>query len=156
MPVSVADMAPVLSTLDARQVEVLVRRVLKLSPERRADLRVADRIRMGLYEWLLHLGFINADQAGRIVDVLSGHVDLLAVRLEKEDRAEGIPTCVVTVADKRFVTCTGMPAWYDVDFDEVVTDLPEVVVTAIICNTTALHFRMERWRNRRGTDADRR
>ncbi len=153
MTATLAEMAKILPTLDKTQFSVLVRSILGIKDGRDVELR--ERLKMGLYEFLMALGFVTDVQARSILAKIDPIATIYARLFQEAEHSKMLPTFTVVIADKRFACWPDRDTWLDLTFDEDVETLAEPAVMLINCNVTALHLRMQGWLNqlRSSTDA---
>jgi hypothetical protein len=152
--VTLDDLAAVLPTMERRDVAVLAHSVLGLkTPAQRADVSLFDRLRAGLWEFMKAVGFVTDDQARRVLARVSPVLSTLA-RDYYSESGTVLPNARVVFAEQRWVAVTGLDDWYDMQFDETVTALPEPAVLLVTCDVTAMHLRQEAWLAKLGRGKD--
>lgn len=144
-PVKPRDLQRTMPTVTAEEFTIFCRRTLRRSAGD-AALSLPDQLRLLVWEWIRHLGFVTD---GQTADLLrSERIDTLA-RWIASHWAQGhgqfdrraLITFQLTLADHRYARWTGEPDWHDFVYGEPVAVLPAPPVTLILCDLTALYCR---------------
>ena len=138
-----------LPTLDKPQLAVLLRSVLGLrTPEQLGDIGTVDRLKAGLWEFMLVVGFVTDAQARQILTrVEPAFRDVSPVY---ESGIKSLPAFHVTFAEQRWVAHPNAANWYDMVYDEEAAELPEPPVLFVTCDVTAMYLRQQRVLGRLG------
>ena len=132
-----------LSSLDKPQINMLVRNVFQLTSEEEKSLPLFRQLQMALYDWLTHLGVFSDAQQHSVLSGVSENIEKFSRELGASLLENALkPTFTVTVCDCRYVSCSGRLGVIDVSECEELETLPEHAVTHIICDLTALYFRL--------------
>lgn len=136
--VSLRDMQRIMPILDEAEFAVLARGVLGVRTREQAEsLPVAVQLRMLLWEWLVHLGFVTDGQRREIVRL----PDLAHAACGLEGGPHDLPVRNLIVADHRYLGWSWCALWYDFVYGEELASLPEPAVTLIVCDLNALYLR---------------
>jgi hypothetical protein len=135
-----ADQVPIIApTLTQRQTEYLLASVLGLkTPEQLRDISDANRIKIGIWEQMLALGFVSDAQAGNILNRVAPA--LLEVFSPDADRITACMPFVLDFVGQRYVTWQTYGNWYDFIQDQDVEVVPVPIITHIVCDVRALNL----------------
>lgn len=120
------------------------RTFLQLNVEDDEPLELLPRIQLGLFDWVSHLGLPDT-WPWDLVQAIKKPLEIFAEDMAKidENDADGYPMFQILLADHRFLGCTALDAWYDMEEAEPLEELPRPAVTHIHCDLTALYFRLQ-------------
>jgi len=135
----------VLPTLREDSFDFLVRGVLGICTPQHAgaaaDLALADRLKMGLFEWVSHLGVLSEGQARYLLKEMTAGLAALAELLHDGQR----PVFRLSIVEQQYALWPGLDEWLDLRYEERLKVLPVYPVTTYTCDVTALYLRMEAW-----------
>lgn len=144
--VSLRALVRVLVTLKPTRLAYLVRGLLKLPPAQNDDLWLSTQLKLALADWLTHLGCISDQQQVQILTHFGTQLDEMAGDFRRVMRVGGQraewPIFTLTIGDSRYVHTSRSVSWFDLQTEEEPTNLPEPCVTSIVCNVTALYWKL--------------
>lgn len=137
-----------LPLLNEAEFARLVRGVMGIRTVQRANaLTILDQVQLGLWEWLVHLGFVSDAQRQLLHEMTKPAFEEYA-RLVGECFVDGklnktsMPVFALQIADQRFAGWTGHGYWVDLDFREESEELEAPPVTRIVCDLSAMYCRL--------------
>src|SRR5262245_19211307 len=138
---TLAELNRALPLLPARRLGYLAPRVLGLAGEP-ADVPRPAVLKLALFEWLTHLGWLGEGEQERLVGHFAARLDAAARDLT--DRAAAL-TWTLLITEYRYATArldTAEVECFDDIFDDCpVTRLPVPAVTFVGVDLTALYWR---------------
>lgn len=152
-PVTLGRVRRVLVTLDARQFAALHRVVLRVPADQGEDLPPGVVLAMGVYEWLLHLGFLSDAEARAVVTAALPNLEGVAAHLDGDGRGADA-SCFdhrLTVNNDHLAQWTGSEHadgdWFDVTAEEFCRGRP-AAETTFVCHLAVLYARLRKWLER--------
>lgn len=144
---TVKDIERCLTALDTQEFNLLVRGVLKLKGDAFKAVPLVTQLQMGLWEWLVHLGFTTDAQRRYILKETEASVGEFGWALHKHFKGEeldkaDLPVWKLVIADERYVGWSGSDRWRDMMYEEEAAETEAPVVTTIACDLTALYVRL--------------
>jgi hypothetical protein len=140
--VSTQELAHILPTLDKSQLYVLVRSVLGLkTEEQQNNISVVDRLKAGIFEFMLAIGFVSDAQGRAVLARLEAPLNKIVSELRPESNV--LPVFKLHFVEQRWAAWPTCAVWYDLRYDEDVAELPEPGVLIVTCDVTALYLRQE-------------
>jgi hypothetical protein len=107
------------------------------------------QLQLALWEWFVHLGFVDRAARRDLSVWLTGPLEKLALSLRLNHdgpddvvlNKSGLPSFRLCIADQSYAHWSGLEKWYSLNDEKFVPELPAPSVTQIICDVTALYCR---------------
>ncbi len=139
MATTIVEWSKALHMLDQKACKRITRALWSAKdPDR--ELELSEQLQFMLIDWLSHLEFVTDATSIAIVQFVTNALEDYAKHLGGRIR-QLAPIFTVVICDCRWVSCTGMEKFFDLEESEVVEQLPAFAVTHLMCDVTALYFR---------------
>jgi len=134
----------VLVHLDDRSFNNLARAHLKLTQGDGQLVPIVAQLQLALADWIAHLGkYLNEQQMVTLVMHYGPRIQAYGSRAA---HALGLgqepPGLMLTISDGRWVHTNHCLAWFDLEAERDVPELPAPCVTHILCDVAALYQRL--------------
>lgn len=139
------DLALLFPRWRAAEFRRLARLLLGASdPSGRAS--AADRLVLGLWEFMSAVGFVSDAQGRAVLAEMRPALDAAAAGMAAG--GDVLPAFHVVFSERRWVAWPTRDAWFDMVEEVSVASLPEPSVLSVVCDVTALYLRQEAWLER--------
>ena len=146
---------PVLTILEPAQYARLVRVIMGLrSPQEYAQpLDAYRQLQMYVYEWLVHLGFLEDDKIRWLMNAMDAELRVFGFWLDAEfDNipcvAKPMPIFTLTVTDKRYAVWPRQMSFADLQDEVYVRQLDQPGCTHIVGDFLAIFTVKQKWLKR--------
>lgn len=133
-----------LYALDESAVKRLIRGVLGGDYVPTDSVELLRQLQILIADWLAHLGVLTDAQQHMVITRFAHTWDKYFVHtLSGLGDHGGRPGLTFAVSDCRWISCTYHEGFFDVEDCLMIPELPEVAVTHIMCDVTALYVKTQ-------------